>query len=258
MRRAAAAGGPVGRRCRPRAVGHAARGAAQPRRRRQPAGHPRPPSRTHPGVSPVQHPPAVLVDAAAAHPRTGRSCGSRIAATASTSGRHHVRMGKEVGLTDDEIDGVAARRGGRRVRPRGACTPSTNSRTSPNISDADLGGAGRAPRRASAHGLRLHDRLLRRTRHGHQHFWRTNPTQEEVRTLAHFPKPAAGSWTENWPELGTAPVNYTDSIDPEHFEARAAGDLQEDLAQRRPRRAAAQERAATSPARCRRPARARR
>ncbi|HNM84753.1 MAG TPA: aromatic ring-hydroxylating dioxygenase subunit alpha [Mycobacterium sp.] len=35
--------------------------------------------------------------------------------------------------------------------------------------------------------------------------------------MAHFPKPAAGSWTENWPELGTAPVDYTDSIDPEHW-----------------------------------------
>ena len=35
--------------------------------------------------------------------------------------------------------------------------------------------------------------------------------------MAHFPKPAAGSWTANWPELGTAPVNYEDSIDPEHF-----------------------------------------
>ena len=34
--------------------------------------------------------------------------------------------------------------------------------------------------------------------------------------MAFFPKPAAGSWTENWPELGTAPVNYDDSIDPEH------------------------------------------
>ena len=35
--------------------------------------------------------------------------------------------------------------------------------------------------------------------------------------MAFFPKPAAGSWTENWPELGTAPINYEDSIDPEHF-----------------------------------------
>ncbi|MFV8163247.1 aromatic ring-hydroxylating oxygenase subunit alpha [Mycobacterium sp. 134] len=35
--------------------------------------------------------------------------------------------------------------------------------------------------------------------------------------MAFFPKPAAGSWTENWPELGTGPVNYEDSIDPEHW-----------------------------------------
>jgi len=32
-----------------------------------------------------------------------------------------------------------------------------------------------------------------------------------------FAKPDEGSWTEHWPELGTAPVNYEDSIDPEHF-----------------------------------------
>jgi len=37
--------------------------------------------------------------------------------------------------------------------------------------------------------------------------------------VAHFAKPAAGSWTENYPELGTAPVDYTDSIDPAFFEA---------------------------------------
>ena len=37
--------------------------------------------------------------------------------------------------------------------------------------------------------------------------------------MAHFPKPAAGSWTENYPELGTAPVDYSDSIDPAFFEA---------------------------------------
>ena len=42
---------------------------------------------------------------------------------------------------------------------------------------------------------------------------------ERGRTLPHFPKPAAGSWTENYPELGTAPVDYTDSIDPAFFEA---------------------------------------
>ncbi len=37
--------------------------------------------------------------------------------------------------------------------------------------------------------------------------------------MAHFPKPAAGSWTQNYPELGTAPVDYTDSVDPAFFEA---------------------------------------
>ena len=37
--------------------------------------------------------------------------------------------------------------------------------------------------------------------------------------MPHFTKPDAGSWTENYPELGTAPVDYTDSIDPAFFEA---------------------------------------
>jgi len=36
--------------------------------------------------------------------------------------------------------------------------------------------------------------------------------------MAHFPKPAEGSWTEHYPELGTEPVDYTDSISPEHYE----------------------------------------
>jgi phenylpropionate dioxygenase-like ring-hydroxylating dioxygenase large terminal subunit len=36
--------------------------------------------------------------------------------------------------------------------------------------------------------------------------------------MAHFAKPAAGSWTEHYPELGTATVSYEDSISPEHYE----------------------------------------
>ena len=36
--------------------------------------------------------------------------------------------------------------------------------------------------------------------------------------MAHFPKPAEGSWTEHYPGLGTSPVNYEDSISPEHYE----------------------------------------
>ncbi|MFJ9376358.1 aromatic ring-hydroxylating dioxygenase subunit alpha [Streptomyces sp. NPDC101455] len=37
--------------------------------------------------------------------------------------------------------------------------------------------------------------------------------------MPHFTKPEAGSWTENYPELGTSPVNYEDSIDPAYYEA---------------------------------------
>jgi phenylpropionate dioxygenase-like ring-hydroxylating dioxygenase large terminal subunit len=36
--------------------------------------------------------------------------------------------------------------------------------------------------------------------------------------MAHFAKPAEGSWTQHYPELGTAPVNYEDSISPEFYE----------------------------------------
>src|SRR5438105_4216475 len=36
--------------------------------------------------------------------------------------------------------------------------------------------------------------------------------------MPHFPKPAEGSWTEHYPELGTGPVSYEDSISPEHYQ----------------------------------------
>ena len=36
--------------------------------------------------------------------------------------------------------------------------------------------------------------------------------------MPRFPKPAEGSWTEHYPELGTAPVSYEDSISPEFYE----------------------------------------
>jgi phenylpropionate dioxygenase-like ring-hydroxylating dioxygenase large terminal subunit len=37
--------------------------------------------------------------------------------------------------------------------------------------------------------------------------------------VPHFAKPAEGSWTQQYPELGTGPVSYEDSITPEHYEA---------------------------------------
>ena len=36
--------------------------------------------------------------------------------------------------------------------------------------------------------------------------------------MAHFEKPVEGSWTEHYPELGTGPVSYEDSISAEHYE----------------------------------------
>jgi phenylpropionate dioxygenase-like ring-hydroxylating dioxygenase large terminal subunit len=36
--------------------------------------------------------------------------------------------------------------------------------------------------------------------------------------VAHFPKPAEGSWTQHWPEISTAPVDYSDSVDPAYYE----------------------------------------
>ena len=36
--------------------------------------------------------------------------------------------------------------------------------------------------------------------------------------MARWPKPAEGSWTEHYPELGTALVSYEDSISPEFYE----------------------------------------
>jgi phenylpropionate dioxygenase-like ring-hydroxylating dioxygenase large terminal subunit len=36
--------------------------------------------------------------------------------------------------------------------------------------------------------------------------------------MPHFAKPEAGTWTEQYPELGTTPVSYEDSISPEHYE----------------------------------------
>ena len=35
--------------------------------------------------------------------------------------------------------------------------------------------------------------------------------------MAHFPKPAEGSWTQSF-ELDTEPVSYEDSISPGHYE----------------------------------------
>ena len=36
--------------------------------------------------------------------------------------------------------------------------------------------------------------------------------------MARYQKPAEGSWTQHYPQLGTEPVSYEDSISPEFYE----------------------------------------
>ncbi len=40
--------------------------------------------------------------------------------------------------------------------------------------------------------------------------------------MSRWPKPAEGSWTAHYPELGTGPVSYEDSISPEIYELESA------------------------------------
>ena len=63
------------------------------------------------------------------------------------------------------------------------------------------------------------------------------PSRQE-QSMAHFPKPAEGSWTEHYPELGTEPVSYEDSISPEFYELEREAIFKRAVAERRPGRAA--------------------
>ena len=58
--------------------------------------------------------------------------------------------------------------------------------------------------------------------------------------MPHYAKPDEGSWTEHYPQLGTGPVSYEDSISPEHYELERKAIFDADVAERRPRRAAPQ------------------
>ena len=40
--------------------------------------------------------------------------------------------------------------------------------------------------------------------------------------MSRFPKPSEGSWTEHYPELGTAPVSYEDCVSAEFYELERA------------------------------------
>ena len=40
--------------------------------------------------------------------------------------------------------------------------------------------------------------------------------------MPHFEKPAEGSWTQHYPDLGTGTISYEDSISPQHYELERA------------------------------------
>ena len=64
--------------------------------------------------------------------------------------------------------------------------------------------------------------------------------------MPHFTKPAEGSWTEHYPELGTEPVSYADSISPEFYELEREAIFGRTWLNVGRRRAAPEGRAATS------------
>src|SRR4051794_16552313 len=43
-------------------------------------------------------------------------------------------------------------------------------------------------------------------------------SDEERGPLSSFPRPSEGTWTEHYPELGTAPVSFEDSVSPQFYE----------------------------------------
>ena len=36
--------------------------------------------------------------------------------------------------------------------------------------------------------------------------------------MPHFPKPAEGTWTQHYPDLGTGPISFDDCVSPEFYE----------------------------------------
>ena len=192
------------------------------------------------GVPPVQRPPAVRLDAAAAAARAGHPAGRaphrlRVRVGASTS-----RWACDEGLTDDDDRRRPARRGGRRVRPHGAGrgrrTPRElrrcRTRRGPrwaSASTSDSGWTSSSRSAATSHVAMALNTFGVETRTG------------EVDNVAFFPKPAAAAGPRTGPNSAPRRSNYERLDRPGALEARAAGDLQEDLAQRRPGGAAPQE-----------------
>ena len=57
--------------------------------------------------------------------------------------------------------------------------------------------------------------------------------------MSRVEKPAEGSWTAHYPELGTEPMSYEDSISPEFYELEREAIFKRVVAERRAGRATA-------------------
>ena len=184
------------------------------------------------------------LDAHAPPARAARAAGRRPAPAREYEWAQHVVLAGDAGITADEVDARSPRAP---TPPGWAPLEAALLRAVDElladaaVSDATWAALAAELDDAAADGRRLHRRRLRAPGHGLQVLRRRarrrpagaetafsvteihaivspRARPEEVTTMAHFPKPAAGSWTEHYPELGTGPVSYEDSISPAHYE----------------------------------------
>src|SRR5262245_59800042 len=52
--------------------------------------------------------------------------------------------------------------------------------------------------------------------------WACRSTRNVEDSMARFSRPAEGTWTQHYPELGTRPVSFEDSTSPAFFELERA------------------------------------
>ena len=129
------------------------------------------------------------------------------------------RIGRRGRPAEAEIS-AAAGEGAHRTSTARPCAQSTSSNlTTPDCPTRPGRNSRRPPRRTAADGSGLHSRLLLHARYGLQHLRRPSSKHGKVNPCPTSPSQPQGSWTEQYPELGTGPVDYTDSIDPSYYEA---------------------------------------
>ena len=238
--------------------------------------HARPPSRARPGRSTPST--ATCSSRRRSTPRQrellvlrvawrSAQCDLRVGAARRARGR---RRASPPTRSTRIVDGPDAPRVGA-ARRRAARAPSTSSSATPRSRDATWAALADRARRAAAHGrssspsapttrlamafksfgVRARRRPATETGFSLDEIpaivGRERWTEEERTRWRTSPKPPEGTWTEHYPELGTAPGVLRELDLARVLRARARGDLQARLAERRAGRAAARATAATSP-----------